>query len=88
MHGTIGRLLPGNEAVNTHPALTVTQFSVGEHRGKFIVEEESEVDLWRLNVWVEDFMCAVVHLYLECNNYSSCVKIHCQETDKENSAEE
>jgi hypothetical protein len=64
------------------------QFSVGHGRGKFVVEEELEVGLWRLNVWFEDFVCAVVQWYPECYSYSSCVKIRCQETDKENFAEE
>jgi hypothetical protein len=46
--------------------------------------------LWRLTrkVWFEDFMCAVVKWYLECDSHSSCVKIHCQETDRENFAGE
>jgi hypothetical protein len=35
-------------------------FSVGDGQGKFVVEEELEVDQWRLSVWFEDFMCAVV----------------------------
>jgi hypothetical protein len=33
------------------------QFSVGDSHGKFVVEEALEVDLWRLNVWIEDFVC-------------------------------
>jgi hypothetical protein len=28
----------------------------GESHGKFVVEEELEVGLWRLNVWFEDFI--------------------------------
>jgi hypothetical protein len=35
-----------------------------------------------------DFVCAVVQSYLECDSYSSCVKIRCQETDRENFTEE
>jgi hypothetical protein len=78
-------------------ALRVSQFSVGDSHGKFVVEEELEVGLWRLNVWIENFMCAVVQWYLECavvqwylecDNYSSCIKIRCQETDRENFAKE
>jgi hypothetical protein len=60
------------------------QFSVGDSHGTFVVEDE----LWRLNVWFEDFMCAVVQWYVECDSYSSCVKIRCQKTDRENFAEE
>jgi hypothetical protein len=56
--------------------------------GKFLVEEELEVGLWRHNLWFEDFMCAVLQWYLECYGYSSCVKIRCQETDRENFTEE
>jgi hypothetical protein len=33
------------------------QFSVGDSHEKFVVEEELEVDLWRLDVWIEDFVC-------------------------------
>jgi hypothetical protein len=69
-------------------ALRVSQFSVGDSHGKFVVEEELEVSLWKLNVWFEDFMCAVVQWYLECDSYSFYVKIRCQETDRENFAEE
>jgi hypothetical protein len=65
-----------------------SQFSVGDSHGKFVVEEELEVGLWRLNVFFEDFMCAVVQWYLECDSYSSCVKIRCQKTDRGNFAEE
>jgi hypothetical protein len=28
-------------------------------------------------VWFEGFMYAVVQWYLECDSYSSCVKINC-----------
>jgi hypothetical protein len=28
----------------------------GDDHGKFIVEEEIEVGLWKLNVWLEDFI--------------------------------
>jgi hypothetical protein len=48
----------------TQSALGVSQFSVGDSHGKFVVEEELEVGLWRLNVWFEDIMCAVVQWYL------------------------
>jgi hypothetical protein len=68
--------------------LRVSQFSVGDSQGKFVVEEELEVGLWRLNVLFEGFVCAVVQWYLECDSYSSSVKIRCQETDRENFAEE
>jgi hypothetical protein len=44
------------------------QFSGGDTQGKFVVEEELEVGLWRLNVWFEGYMCAVVQWYLECDN--------------------
>jgi hypothetical protein len=69
-------------------ALRINQFSVGDSHGKFVVEEELEVGQWTLNVWFEDFVYAAVQWYLECNSYSSCVTIRCQETDKENFAEE
>jgi hypothetical protein len=72
----------------TQSTLRVNQFSIGDSHGKFVVEEELEVSPWRLNVWFEDFMSAVVQLYLECDSYSSCVKIRSQETDRENFAEE
>jgi hypothetical protein len=36
--------------------LWVSQFSVGDRRGKFVAEEELEVSLWKLNVWWEDFI--------------------------------
>jgi hypothetical protein len=62
--------------------------SVGDIHGKFVVEEELDVGLWRFNVWFEGFTSAVVQWYLECDSYSSCVKIRCQETDRENFAEE
>jgi hypothetical protein len=46
-----------------------------------------QVRSWRRirsrRVWSEDFICAVVQRYLECDSYSSCVKIRCQETDTE-----
>jgi hypothetical protein len=29
-------------------------FLLGDSHGKFVVEEELEVDLWRLSVWLED----------------------------------
>jgi hypothetical protein len=48
----------------------------------------SNCAVWRLNVWIEDFMCAVVQWYLEWDSYSSCVKIRCQETDRENFVQE
>jgi hypothetical protein len=41
-------------------ALRVSQLSVGDSHGKFVVEEELEVGLCRLNMWFEGFMCAVV----------------------------
>jgi hypothetical protein len=69
-------------------ALRVSQFSVGDIHGEFVVEEELEVGLWGLNMWTEDFMCAVVQWYLECDSYSSYVKIRCQETDRETFAQE
>jgi hypothetical protein len=64
------------------------QFSVRYSHGKFVVEDELEVGLWRLNVWFEDFMCVVVQWYLECDSYSYCVKIRWQETDREEFVEE
>jgi hypothetical protein len=68
--------------------LRVSQFSVGDSHGKFVVEEELGVGLWGLNVWFEDVIFVVVQWYLEYDSYSSCVKSRCQETDKENFAEE
>jgi hypothetical protein len=62
--------------------------SVEDSHEKFVVGEEFEVSLWRLNVWFEDFMCAVVQWYLEWDSYSSCVKIRCQQTNRETFAEE
>jgi hypothetical protein len=47
-----------------------------------------EVSIWRLNVWFEDFMSAEVQWYLQCEGYSSSVKIRCQETDYENTVKE
>jgi hypothetical protein len=82
------RRVSAEELSRRQSALRVLQFSVGDNYGKFVVEEELEVGLWRLNVWFEDCMCAVVQWYLECESYSSCVKIRCQETDKENFVEE
>jgi hypothetical protein len=52
------------------------------------VEEELEVSQWGLNVWFGDFMRAVVQWYLECDSYSSCVKIRCQEMNSENFTDE
>jgi hypothetical protein len=66
-------------AVRKLELVVVCQFSVGHSHGKFVVEE-LEVGQWWLNVWFADFMCAVVQWYLECDSYSSCVKIRCQET--------
>jgi hypothetical protein len=34
--------------------------SVGDSRGKFVSCELWAVSLWRLKVWCEDFMCAIV----------------------------
>jgi hypothetical protein len=76
------------ELIWKQSALRVSQFSVGDSHGKFVVEEELEVGLRRLNVWIEDFMCAVVQWYLKCDSYSFCVKIRYQETDMETFAEE
>jgi hypothetical protein len=64
-------------------ALRVSQFSVGDSHGKFVVEEELEVGLWRLNVLFEEFMCAAVQWHLEWDSHSACVKIRCQQTDRE-----
>jgi hypothetical protein len=68
-------------------ALRVSQFSVGDNHGKFIVEEKLKIGLWRFNVWIEDFVCAVVQWYLEGQLFS-CVKIRCKETDRETFVEE
>jgi hypothetical protein len=57
--------------------------SVELSHGKFVVEEELEIGLQILNMWFEDLMCVVVQWYLECDSYNSCVKIRCQETDRE-----
>jgi hypothetical protein len=32
------------------------QLSAGDSHGKFVVEEELEVGLWRLSVWLEDLV--------------------------------
>jgi hypothetical protein len=32
------------------------QLLVGDSHGKFVVEEELEVSLWRLSVWLEDLV--------------------------------
>jgi hypothetical protein len=48
------------------------QLTVGDSHGKLAVEEELEVSLWRLNVWLEDLFTVEV-LYISC-----------QETDSEN----
>jgi hypothetical protein len=55
---------------------------------KFEVEEELEVSQWEINVWFEDFMSPVVQWYLECDNYSFCVKVRCKETARENFAKD
>jgi hypothetical protein len=34
-------------------ALRVSHFSVVDSNGKFVLEEELEVDLWRLKVWLK-----------------------------------
>jgi hypothetical protein len=47
------------------PSIIVRQLAVRDSHGKFVVEEELEVALWWLNVWFEDFMCAVVQWYQE-----------------------
>jgi hypothetical protein len=39
---------------------------VEDSHGMFVVEEELEVSLQRLNVWFEKFMCIVVQWYLGC----------------------
>jgi hypothetical protein len=64
-----------------------TELFVRYSHEKLVIEEELEVIQQRFNVWFEVFMCAVAQWYLECDSYSSCVKIHCQETDSENFAE-
>jgi hypothetical protein len=53
-------------------------------------ELEQRVEkITRSHMWFEDFMCALVQWYLECDSYSSCVqKIRCQETVIEIFAEE
>jgi hypothetical protein len=53
------------------------------HWGVRIIECSSvELKVW---LWREEFTCVIVPLYLEyliqCECYSSCVKIRCQETD-------
>jgi hypothetical protein len=58
------------------------QLWVGGNHGMLVVEE-LEVGLWVFNVRLEDFVCAVVQWYLECDCNSSCVKIHYLETDSE-----
>jgi hypothetical protein len=45
----------------------------GDSYGKFVVEEELEVGLWRLNVWSEDFIS--VHC-LECVIQWDCYSSH------------
>jgi hypothetical protein len=51
-----------------------SKLPVVHSHGKFVVGEELEVGLWRLNVWFEAFMCTVVQLYLECDGYNSVLK--------------
>jgi hypothetical protein len=65
-----------------------SHFSVGNSHGKFVVEEELEVNLWRLTVWFKYLIYAVMQWYLECDSYGSFVKISCPKTDRENFAEE
>jgi hypothetical protein len=52
----------------------------------FIVETECDVEVWRLNVWTEDFMRAVVQRYWKWFSEALIVpvlEIRCQETDSE-----
>jgi hypothetical protein len=50
------RVVRAEELSWRQSALRVGQFSVGDSHGKFVVEEELEVGLWRLIVWFEDFI--------------------------------
>jgi hypothetical protein len=34
----------------------LSQLSVGDSHGKLVVEEELEVSLWRLSVWLDDLV--------------------------------
>jgi hypothetical protein len=74
-----------NEIIRITEAVK-SQFSVADSHGKFVVEEQLEVGLWWLNVWLEDlfFIYIVVQWYLECDSFTSCVKIRCQEADSKN----
>jgi hypothetical protein len=49
----------------TTTRLRELDYRVEVSQGKFVVEEELKVWLWRLNVWFEDSMCAVVQWYWE-----------------------
>jgi hypothetical protein len=79
--------MPVPRLCNKIPSITESvesQLPIEHSNGKFVVEEELEVGQWGLNVWLEDFLCAVVQWYMECDSYSSCDKIRCQETERHN----
>jgi hypothetical protein len=44
---------------------TVIKLAVRDSHRESVVEEELEVGLWRLDMWFEDFMCAIVQWYQE-----------------------
>jgi hypothetical protein len=46
------------------PSITARQLAIRDSHGKFVVEEELEVSLWRFNMWFEDFWvcCSAVIL--------------------------
>jgi hypothetical protein len=46
--------------------LTEWNWRVEVSHGKFVVEDELEVGLWKLNVWFEGFMYDVEQWYWEC----------------------
>jgi hypothetical protein len=54
--GGVFRGIRAEELSWRQSALAVSQFSVGNSHGKFVVEEEFEVGQWGLNVRFEDFI--------------------------------
>jgi hypothetical protein len=56
------------------------QLLVGHSHGKFEVKKNKKSASEGLTCDFKTFMCAVMQ-YLECDSYSSCVKIRCQETE-------
>jgi hypothetical protein len=63
---TVGRNI--TLTVNSSVEFNGTKFelSVEDSHGIFVLEEEFELGLWIINVWIENFMCAVVQWYWKC----------------------